>query len=69
MSMKKVTLQLYKQADAAAKDLYRFDRVERYVLLQVITAAEHKQPIDEVFIKCAKRVLASQSASNASVAA
>lgn len=69
MSMKKVTLQLYKQAEAAANDLYRFDRVERYVLLQVITAAEHKQPIDEVFIKCAKKILANQSDCNASAAA
>ncbi len=69
MSMKKVTIQLYKQAEAAAKDIYRFDRIERYVLFQVINAAEHKQPIDEVFIKCAKRVLANQSACNASVAA
>lgn len=69
MNMKKVTLQLYKQVEAAAKGLYRFDRVERYVLLQVIAAAEHKQPIDEVFIKCAKKVLANQSAGNASVAA
>ena len=69
MSMKKVTLQLYKQAEAAAKDLYRFDRIERYVLLQVITAAEHKQPIDDVFIKCARKVLAHQSDCNASVAA
>jgi len=69
MSMKKVTLQLYKQAEAAAKDLYRFDRVERYVLLQVIAAAEHKHLIDDVFIKCAKKVLENQSACKASVAA
>lgn len=69
MSMKKVTPQLYKQAEAAAKDIYRYDRIERYVLLQVIAAAEHKQPIDEVFIKCAKRLLANQSAYNPSVAA
>jgi len=69
MSMKKVTLQLYKQAEAAAKDLSRFDRVERYVLLQVITAAEHKQPLDGVFITCAKKILENQSISNASVAA
>jgi len=69
MSMKKVTLQLYEQAEAAAKNLYRFDRVERYVLLLVITAAEHKQPIDEVFIKCAKKVLENNSAVNVSVAA
>lgn len=69
MSMKKVTLQLYKQAEAAAKDLNRLDRVERYILLQVINAAEHKQPIDEVFIKCAKKVLANHSVVNASIAA
>ncbi|MFT5397025.1 MAG: hypothetical protein ACI85N_002240 [Gammaproteobacteria bacterium] len=69
MGIKKVTLQLYKQAEAAAKDLDRLDSVERYVLLKVITAAEQKLPIDEVFIKCAKKVLANQPAGNASVAA
>ncbi len=69
MSMKKVTLQLYKQAKAAAKDLYQFDRVERYVLLQVITAAEQKQPIDDVFVKCAKKALANHSIVDAMIAA
>ena len=69
MSMKKVTLQLYKQAKTATKDIYRHDRIERYVLLLVISAAEQKLPIDNVFIKCAKKVLENQSACNASVAA
>ncbi len=69
MSMKKVTLQLYKQAEAAANDLYRFDRVERYVLLKVITAAEQKLPLDDVFIKCAKKALANHSVVAPSIAA
>jgi hypothetical protein len=69
MSMKKVTIQLYKQAKAATKDIYRHDRIERYVLLLVISAAEQKLPIDDVFIKCANKALANHSAYNASIAA
>ena len=67
MSMKKVTLQLYKQAKVASKDFYRHDRIERYVLLLVIAAAEKKLPIDEAFIKCAKKALANHSANNTSI--
>lgn len=69
MSMKRVSQQLYKQADVAARDLYRFDRIERYVLLQVIAAAKQEQPIDDVFIACAKKVLENRPSCKASVAA
>lgn len=57
MSTKKVPLQLYKNTQAAVEDIYRYDRLERYILIQVLTAAEQGQAIDEVFIKCARKVL------------
>jgi hypothetical protein len=57
MSMKKVSLQLHEGAKAGANDIYRFERIERYVIQKVLLAAEHNQPIDDVFIECAKKIL------------
>ncbi len=58
MKMKKVSLQLQRDVQAALENAYRYDRIERYVLSQVLTAAERNQPIEDVFIKCAKTALA-----------
>ncbi len=57
MSMKKVPQYLYKETQAAADNISQYDRIERYVINQVLMAAEQHMPIDEVFIKCAKTAL------------
>lgn len=57
MKLKKVPAKLYKATKAAVKELLKYDRLERYILIQVLTAAEQKQPIDDVYIKCANKVL------------
>lgn len=57
MKLKKVPAKLYKATKTAVKELFKYDRLERYVLIQVLTAAEQKQPIDDVYIKCANKVL------------
>jgi BioD-like phosphotransacetylase family protein len=56
MQLKKVPLQLYKDTQTALKDICRYDDLERYVLMQILTAAEKHQRIEEVFIKCARSV-------------
>jgi len=69
MSMKKVSLQLYEGAKAVANDIYRFERIERYVIQKVLLAAEHNQAIDDVFIECAKKILQHRPEDNEDVAA
>jgi hypothetical protein len=57
MSLKQVPQYLYKETQTAADNIYEYDRLERYVINQVLTAAKQNVPIDEVFIKCAKTAL------------
>lgn len=57
MKIKKVPVQLYKDIQSAVKNICRYDRIERYVLVQVLTAAERQQAIEDVFIKCAEKAL------------
>ncbi len=40
MSMKKVPQYLYKETQAAADNISQYDRLERYVINQVLMAAE-----------------------------
>ena len=57
MNMRQVSPSLYKELNIAADDIYRFDRVERYGILQVLDAARRNKPIDDVFIHCAEHAL------------
>jgi hypothetical protein len=69
MQTKKITLQLYNDVRAALEDAYRYDRIERYALSQVLTATEKNQPIEDVFIKCAKTALARHRMNRSELAA
>ncbi len=56
MNIKKVPSRLYKDIQAVLNDINCYDRLERYVLIQVLVAAKQNQPIEEIFIKCARAV-------------
>lgn len=69
MKMKKVTSQLHKDVRAALENAYRYDRIERYALSQVLTAAEKNEPVEDVFIKCAETALARHTLNKSRLAA
>jgi HEPN domain-containing protein len=69
MSLEKVNLQLYNDVKNALEDEYRYDRIERYVLSQVLAAAEKNKPTEEVFIKSAKEALKRHTSNHSQVAA
>lgn len=57
MNLKKVPLNLFKETKIAVENIYRFERIERFALQQVLTAAIKNEPIDEIFIKYATTAL------------
>ncbi len=56
MTIKKVPSRLYKDIQQALNNGNCYDHLERYVLIQVLVAAKQNQPIEDVFIKCARAV-------------
>ena len=69
MTRQKVPMKLYQRVQSAAENIYRYDRIERYVLNQIILAAENRQQIDPVFITCAEKFLQQHHSDKPKVAA
>lgn len=68
MSMKKVSLQLYKDTQIAVSNINRYDSLERYALTQVLIAAKKNEQIDDLFIQCAQKALKHRSLNTSQVA-
>ncbi len=69
MNIKKVPEKLYEDIQEALKNAKCYDKLEQYILIQVLWAAKQNQPIEEVFIKCARAVFKRHPLDRAAVAA
>lgn len=57
MNLKKITDTLYRDVQVAANDIFRYNRIERYSINQVLNAAAKNRPVDEVYIRNAEQAL------------
>ncbi len=69
MNIKKIPRKLYEDIQEALKNAKYYDKLEQYVLIQVLCAAKRNQPIEQVFIKCARTIFKRHPLDSADVAA
>lgn len=48
---------LYEMVKIAVKDIYRYERMERYALVVVLTAAKNNRKVNDIFIQQARAAL------------
>ncbi len=61
MSKRKISNSLASAALQATENIYRYERIERFVLNRVVEASQHDVPVDDYIIKAAKSILTNRS--------
>ena len=55
--MRNVPEKLYDEIQVALKDIYRYERIDRYALMMVFNAAKKHRKIEDIFLEQAKMAL------------
>lgn len=57
MGLQSVPYALYRDVRQAAENIYRYDRLERFALNQILDAGRKARPLDAIVIKTAEKAL------------
>lgn len=60
---------LYEEIQVAVKDIYRYERIDRFALSVVLSAAENNNNVENTFLNQAKQALKNHPAKKRPVAA
>jgi hypothetical protein len=57
MGLQPVPYALYRDTRKAAEDIYRYDRIERYCINQLLDAGREDKPVEGIVIKTVETAL------------
>ena len=64
MSIQPVPYALYRDVRKAAENIYRYDRIERFSINQLLEAGREDKPVDDIVIKTAEMALRNHTIEN-----